>query len=477
MDICVAYTYSIILILIGYAKCADKQDNLQPSATGDGYDSDDDENFNVIVSGVESLLMEDEDSQTAGETVVSGIVMQHGLGPITDQAYGTPQQPILQPFQYQHYVPPAPIPQDPAPTHYYGPIGSPVPIPPSQLVTQIPGQMEPRLRLPVTTMYPPYGQSSDIPMHHGIGVPSQIYPQPPVTYPYHQPFFHPRPRLTPPFGFRPMLPRHPVPHPNFPVYQPPQAPTEPPYKTEESEKPEEEGAEEGAVGGAAGGGDDDDEGDEKVKPSEPVKICEKITFMKKTPEGVLSEMIDEDYILVLQSENIKKFKLKVPLEVLMCEEEIVYVQKSDHPQCTLLTHNKKELCFILNCDDHFILLKRGKNNWKVKKHQIPEGVIFYTTTAQGIEVQMSSQHYYIDLTASGSIKFTFLSGIPCTKVTDRGEVVWDMNNFLEKPYQICYSSRRRIVFYFTTSIIILGKKGGQYKILRIYDNLNKHQDF
>ncbi|EAN30711.2 SVSP family protein [Theileria parva strain Muguga] len=106
MNICVWHRSLLILILIKYVKCADKPTE-QPPVSSES-DSDEDDNFDVIVKGVQELL-EDDDDKTAGESLVSDNVIQHGLGPLMGQGYTPPtytpqpRQPYPQPVQ--QYVP------------------------------------------------------------------------------------------------------------------------------------------------------------------------------------------------------------------------------------------------------------------------------------------------------------------------------------------------------------------------------------
>eukprot|EP00375_Theileria_parva_P002839 XP_765520.1 hypothetical protein [Theileria parva strain Muguga] len=96
MNLCVCYTYVLIHIIIQYASCSDKPSKIEPNVTVDSDDSDEEENFQVIVRGIENILEEDGE-KTAGQTVVSDNVMEHGLGPVTDQVYipPTPHDPGL----------------------------------------------------------------------------------------------------------------------------------------------------------------------------------------------------------------------------------------------------------------------------------------------------------------------------------------------------------------------------------------------
>uniref|UniRef100_A0A3B0MXG9 Theileria-specific sub-telomeric protein, SVSP family, putative n=1 Tax=Theileria annulata TaxID=5874 RepID=A0A3B0MXG9_THEAN len=101
MNLCVIYT-CIIIITVKFVQCGDKYP-YQPSG-GDDTEEDEDNNFDVIVRELESLVTEDD--ETPGDTVVSDNLMQHGLGHITGQGYTQPGEYVnLQPEQPTQYYP------------------------------------------------------------------------------------------------------------------------------------------------------------------------------------------------------------------------------------------------------------------------------------------------------------------------------------------------------------------------------------
>ncbi|XP_952699.1 Theileria-specific sub-telomeric protein, SVSP family, putative [Theileria annulata] len=79
----ISYTYIIIIIIVKFVNCAD-QDVYQPSG-GEDDDSDDD-NYDLVVRELETLIEED---QKSGDTVVSDNIMEHGLGHIVYDSYSS----------------------------------------------------------------------------------------------------------------------------------------------------------------------------------------------------------------------------------------------------------------------------------------------------------------------------------------------------------------------------------------------------
>ncbi|EAN33249.1 SVSP family protein [Theileria parva strain Muguga] len=90
MNKCIAYNCIFISIIIRYINCSDKD----PDQTE--VDSDEEDNFDVIVSQIENLL----EDETAGDSVISDNIKQHGLGHIVYNSYGSESISTTQPTDF-----------------------------------------------------------------------------------------------------------------------------------------------------------------------------------------------------------------------------------------------------------------------------------------------------------------------------------------------------------------------------------------
>uniref|UniRef100_A0A3B0N5I0 Conserved Theileria-specific sub-telomeric protein, SVSP family n=1 Tax=Theileria annulata TaxID=5874 RepID=A0A3B0N5I0_THEAN len=211
----------LIIILIGFVNSGDNPAGKKGESVGYGYgatpvdtEEDDEINFDLVVRELESLVTED-DHETAGDTVISDNILQHGLGHIICNEYTsqqppqTPQQPHQGYQQTPTQFPPHP---QPHPPYYTGP--------PSQPAYQGYGPTQPYPPAP----YEQYPQPSQQPVQ-------QVEPQPvPQDQPVIQ--YYPLPQQPQP-GYQPEKPLDLSKKISQPTYQPVQPPSQQQIEQEE----------------------------------------------------------------------------------------------------------------------------------------------------------------------------------------------------------------------------------------------------
>ncbi|XP_955544.1 Theileria-specific sub-telomeric protein, SVSP family, putative [Theileria annulata] len=271
MSKCITYTYIIILILIKCVYSADKQHTSVDT-------EDEDNNFDTVVRELESLVTEDD--KTAGDTVISDNLMQHGLGHIISQPIYVPEQPDqptqptpTQPEQlppeqphayepgyytepYQQYQPPPAQPdyeevsagydpfhyptapekspqEDKQPIHYHGPT-QPIPQPRQPQQPHQPQKIYQPPYQPPYQYYQAYIPTQPIPSQPpyqpGYPIPYQPIQPPPGQF---RPQPQPRPQIRQPISIHPQQPKPPY-QPTRPIGIPTPKPTQPSYPPKQS---------------------------------------------------------------------------------------------------------------------------------------------------------------------------------------------------------------------------------------------------
>ncbi|EAN33242.1 SVSP family protein [Theileria parva strain Muguga] len=254
----------------------------------------------------------------------------------------------------------------------------------------------------------------------------------------------------------------------------PSEPTEPSGTDKELQPeriPVEVGSDDETEEGAAGGGDDDDEGDEKVKPSEPVKKCEKITFMKRDNSGKLVEMTDDEYFIKWIVATKIKYVFKAKLEAVLCDEEVIFNQAPEKEYCKSMVYNIPYCAFIFGRSDGYVLVKYHKGSWKLKARGIPDYVELYTVDEGGNDVKLGDEAYYLKFTPSASFKFSLIPSVRLTKVVVKGETVWEKSCSDGFPISVSVTDRMNVLMFFNQYIRIYGPRRGKYRYLFTRPNL------
>ncbi|EAN30729.1 SVSP family protein [Theileria parva strain Muguga] len=458
------YTYVITFIIIGYVRCADKY----PDHPDDGDDSDEEDNFQVIVRGIENILEdEDEDEKTAGESLVSDSIMKHGLGPLTDQGY-------IKPDQYQS----APSYQQEDLTGYVetgcdeGAVGYDAGYKQEYYSEGYEQQQEDSSYDPnyytvaeSTPSQPTQGPKieSSVPDYHPGSVnvpPIYTFPRPPVNIgPRYRPLIHGAPTY---FG-PPYLPPYfanidklrlstPVPGSlltspylltqgsqvqTHPVQQPLQPIGEPIQEKAPSKK------------------------------AKHVKICETITFFTKDCHDDYVPMNESEYKITLESENIVKYKFNARLEMIMCDNETIYIHRCDKPYATFLTHNKNVCSFIIARDGGFVYINFVNGKWITNARRNMDIVKFYILDCEGNDVELTDKDYHFDLSPNGSFKYIFKSKTKCYKVVAGGDLIWKKNPGDDFPRSVSVTTRLNVIIFTHGESFIYQKIDKGYK--RVHD--------
>uniref|UniRef100_A0A3B0MS82 Theileria-specific sub-telomeric protein, SVSP family, putative n=1 Tax=Theileria annulata TaxID=5874 RepID=A0A3B0MS82_THEAN len=248
--------------------------------------------------------------------------------------------------------------------------------------------------------------------------------------------------------------------------EPPKPPSGPGDGDQPPDKPGE--------GGEEGDGEEpEEEEEEDKKPPEIIRTCKTITFMKLNEEGKLAEMIlEKDYREIWFSQFNTKYLMLCRLELLLCDGEIVYTQKSSRSDCRLVIYNRNAHTFIFTGDTGFILFKRINNRWNVDKaRKFPEDVNIYTIDNDGNEIELGKDSYEIDITAFGSFKYRLNQGVRCTKIIYKNRLVWEKTDESDYPSSFCLTTRNNVMVFTGQYIAIYGKKGSKYR--HLYTKLNK----
>ncbi|EAN33250.1 SVSP family protein [Theileria parva strain Muguga] len=486
MNILLSYI-CIIFIIIGYVHCADKPTNLPAGGHGNEDDSDESENYNLIVKGIENIL-EDDDDKAAGETVVSDNLMKHGLGPLTNQGYipPFPYQPQADSYSnyYQsndfgyvsesgkyectHYKPQYPLHQQNLlpPVIYPPPSFQPifVPHPPQTILIQPQPQVIPS---PVTY----------------IGYPYQSYAPPnqqKVSYiPTTKPVRVEKPKPDQLVGDKPSKDKD-------ETKEQSSQPTEP-SGTDQHLQPEhipvevgsdDEETEEGAVGGA-GGGDEDEEdfGKEKKKEkdlegkkSKDIKKCESIEFLKKNAREEFVKMDIFDYDIDFNDSNVIMYRFWLSPSEVRCDGKTVWKRINKNYRPKSMTYNKRYNTFSIRFKNVFLLETLVGDIWEGCVFKYPNYARLYAQDSEGNLVLLTEADYYLDVTPKGHYKFD-VDGLKCVRVEFKIEgVVWEKKPGDKYPVIICLTERSGIIMYFEGETFIYGRRGGKFKLLTCRKN-------
>ncbi|EAN32297.1 hypothetical protein TpMuguga_02g00011 [Theileria parva strain Muguga] len=480
---CVSYTYVIIFLIFGYSYSADKPTG-QP--TGNEDDSDEVDNYNLIVKGIEKILEEDDDNQTvepSGDTPCSEEVQSntyHFYHPDYQQDYLQSYEqgavgynpgyyyPYQQFEEHQHYQQHEQYVYIPVQEHevayynqgyqgaeyfqyHYGPDQ------PRYVYTYYPGLHQ--VGYGYSPGYSSYGQN--YPQHTQESIQDKISSEPSKTKKLKHSYKHNRPTKSQATGEQPSQPSDQNPQPNEPL-EPEHIPVE---VGSDDEEPEE-----GAVGGAEGG--EEDEEDER--PSEPVKKCKEITFMKMSNEGKLVEMVvEKDYRIAWVDHNINRFRFFLNVEVILCDGETIFKHKPGKKYPSALTYNKNNNNFVLSLDGVFILVKYDKGIWSSYGRKVPGNVKLYAQNYENEYVEITDDDYYVDLTANCSIKFSFKNGVNCSKIMNGDELIWENTQKHKFPSTISVTKSTNYIIKFEKYIEVYGRRGGRVRL--IYTRINKHK--
>ncbi|XP_955546.1 Theileria-specific sub-telomeric protein, SVSP family, putative [Theileria annulata] len=415
MNIYVIFIYTFIFVILKSSNCSDQY----PGYSTPDDTEDEDNNFDTVVRELESLVTEDD--KTAGDTVVSDNLMQHGLGHIISQPYQPPEQPD-QPTQ-------------PEPVTYPGPDQTYQP-PPAQPGYPIGYEQYPQPipHGPGYTGYGPYQPGyQHQPQYPGYDPYQQFYqPTPPQ---YYEPTYSQTPQQAKP-PYQPTLPR-----PSLPLSQ---------SEKYRQHKP-------------------DDKTVSSYGSLELIKLNKKFVFLKKDPEGNLLPMIErQDYKVIWENKNLIRYSFQNGLESIFCDNKFIYTHREKKPYCSSITYNKTNSSFVITREGGFVQIKQIKGRWIAVGRKYPDYIKLYTHDSEGKEQLLTTEHYYLDITDKCSFKYTFILGVMCTKVVIKDEVVWvkkpDNKGF---PNVLSVTTRLNLVLYFPRSRIVYSKMNNRY--IQLYD--------
>ncbi|EAN33243.1 SVSP family protein [Theileria parva strain Muguga] len=198
--------------------------------------------------------------------------------------------------------------------------------------------------------------------------------------------------------------------------------------------------------------------------TKPVKLCEKITFFKKTPEGKLTEMTGEDYTIVENSVNKVKYILKSNLEQLVCDGEVIYYHPESREHYSELSYNKLENNFFFVSPRGYILIKNVKGTWRISRRQVGEYVEFYTKDSMGKNTLITKDNYRIEFTDFGSIRYKLAPGVKCTKIIYKSLKVWEKTPSDGYPIGLSFVSGNSITIYFNKYYSVFRKGGSKFTL-------------
>ncbi|XP_954697.1 Theileria-specific sub-telomeric protein, SVSP family [Theileria annulata] len=436
MDRYFAYTYTLILLLIGYSGCSDKPTDTQGSNSNednlpsigrlslvDYNDSDEEDNFQVIETS------ETQEEQTEGITETTETLTE----PVKD----------VETQEDQEQLEPHPQPQPPV---YY--IVGPQPDPGYYPVYQPPIQPTPYEQYyqppqqPYQPIYVPYQPEFQ-------QIPYQQYPLPiPIQPPYQQPTpYHPYvPQPTPQYGpYQPTQQYYPEPYQQYQPYPQPYGPEA--QATVPQPYPE---IQESKIFGPT----------EDVKKG---KICNTIRFMKMDKEGSLLPMIEGlDYKLMWKNANKKKYEFMENFVMLLCDNEVAYFRQSPKRFCRYIIYNMKNGDFTITCDKGMALIFKSDHKWKKVGRSVPDYIKFYSQDSEGYVMLIIEKHYYIQLSPKGSLKYKFKKSVKCSKIIVRDQAVWEKTSNENHPIAVLVTKRTNLLVFFEDYFVLFSKKQGNY---------------
>ncbi|XP_954698.1 Theileria-specific sub-telomeric protein, SVSP family [Theileria annulata] len=452
MDIYLNYKCVIIFILIKCVYCSDKQHTPD--------DDEEDINFDTVVRELESLVTEDD--ETAGDTVVSDNLMQHGLGQIISQPYIQPEQP-----DQDQSSPPTP--QD---GKYY-------------LIEQQPGKDEKYNLVSITHLeyIPSTTESEDTEQptqQEQLTVPTPIGYQPQPHEYYH--------------GYGPAVTQTTLTQPQSQYEQQTTETTqqttqhtelEPetiPVQVESDEdegddgEPEEEDGEDkkppkeppeptGPVDG------------ENIKPSESIKNINKLIFMKKCCNGHIVKMDRNDFKILSSNETLTKYSFKANLEQLICNGFIVFQHSPEDKYCKSLISFKYKYKFLFIFGEGYYLIQRYKRRWNVRSEDFSKTLYFYTQSYFGDDIILTPEYYCYNIFDEMIMRCWFKPNAYCTKIIYRNQLVWEKTDDVQGyPIGITISSGRNIRVYFNHYLNIFRRTSRGYKRIFTKKKIDKFQD-
>ncbi|EAN30731.1 SVSP family protein [Theileria parva strain Muguga] len=414
MKLCVIYTYIIIFLIFRFVNCFDKYP-FKSSEVTDGDDDGDDNNFDTIIRGIESLL-EEEDDENIDEHGFQSIVTQ-----LEDLVADDTFQPTEQPTQIN--LPPQPTPE-------FQPIQLP------EYSNVIPQTVQ------ETSKHSYKHNRPTKPEHSQPSQPSES------TESQTQPQTSDQP-IEPSGTDQQLQPEH----------------IQVELGSDEEEYDDEE-PEEGAVGGAGGGDEDEEEKKkkkEKGKPSVPVKKCETITFYKKNSNGEKVEMSSTEYEKVWEDKDKAKYKFKSELEVVICDNETVYDRLPEKPHYTSLTHYKSDNKLVFLSGIGYLIAEYAFGRWKRRTDNVVEKLKLYTKGKNGEEILLTKKHYEFKTNDRPMFKYRLKPRAMCFRIEYGGHTVWEKKGEKQHPIGLNITSGKNIIIYFKTFYRIYGTSGGEYR--------------
>uniref|UniRef100_A0A3B0MXE9 Theileria-specific sub-telomeric protein, SVSP family, putative n=1 Tax=Theileria annulata TaxID=5874 RepID=A0A3B0MXE9_THEAN len=234
---------------------------------------------------------------------------------------------------------------------------------------------------------------------------------------------------------------------------------QPPKGPGDGDQPPDQPEEEGGAGGEESEEPEDDE-------DEDVKICNTITLLKMNEEGKLVEMImKEDYKITWIDHNITKYKLYVEVELILCDDEVLFSHYYGKNYPLSMLHNRTTNTFVLDLYNVFMLVKNYKGKWIKRTRHVLNYVKLYTKDYYGNDVLITKKHFYLDLTEKCSFKYSLKTGARCCKVMVRDLLAWEKDPEEEFPLSISITRLMNVMVKFKNYIVVYGKRGGKYKLV------------
>ncbi|XP_955547.1 Theileria-specific sub-telomeric protein, SVSP family, putative [Theileria annulata] len=418
----------IILILVEYSNCGDKQ-NDEP------YNNiEDEDNFEVTTStdGLTEPAQPPIHTQTQEEPTSHQPQQFYQPPPQKPPNYLPQQQPLYQPYPgYQiPYLPYGPYQPQPSPIQ-------PQPYPQPQQP-----HYPPPHPIPVIQYYPiPQPQQPYQPHYQPYQQGYQPY-QP--TQPPAQPQYYPHPGYQP---YQPYIPQPPQPVPGYYLpYQPyqPQPVLYPP----------------------------------QPQPPEIIMTTKTMKFMKMNEEGILVEMGPGDYYKSYENKYSMKFEFSSNLEQLLFDGEIIYNHKPENKYCTSLIYYKSKNVFIMTRDKGFLITKFYKGKWVSSTRRIPDYIEIHGKDSEDRDVLITDEQYRVSLSTSGYIKYIFNENVKCTKIIIHKKLSWKKESNEEYPIGFSITSGRNLTVYFNDYLKVFGSGGPktQYKQLSSLKKYDKSED-
>eukprot|EP00375_Theileria_parva_P002850 XP_765531.1 hypothetical protein [Theileria parva strain Muguga] len=438
MNIRITYKSILLIILLGFVRCADKPDD-QPTAKSVGLvaysDSEEEENFDVTdlteigqqtIGRINSdypthQSIQENKLQTELQKLQTEIKKLHTklrqlqtelrkyypgyLAPTTqqqEQHYGSPQtqpvihepEPLIEPEPYGEYQSESLQSEQ----VQYGHDG-----PKQYTQLQVPQEREQYYEPPTTQpqqeqyqyYVSPQPQLQDQAQQYGTMDQSyQYYAPPPIRRPIpcypevaYQSYYFPRyPPYIPPQVTEPQQTEH--------YYVPPQTQQPSPQPDTEYATPPQELSQE--VTPIQPPSIDQSDSTVKsghkqgsVKRKKPSRKTHKIELYKKDAGGNLVEMSDNDYFITHMDVDKGKYLFNSNLEQIRSEGEIVYEHLSGTPYCSVLKHRRRYNIFILTNPEGFILVKKVEGVWRKFPKSIPDFLKLYTQDSEGSEILLT----------------------------------------------------------------------------------------